>query len=173
MDKTRRIEDKLAWHSDARRAASPLMKTILTPVDFSKVSTAVVKAAAALAQAVNGRVVLLHIVQPPVITSEYGAIMANIQEIVAISERTSQRELAKLLKRLQAAGVPAATAQATGAPVTGILEQARKTKAAYIVIGSHGRSALYDLFAGSTAAGVIRRAACPVLVVPAARKPRK
>lgn len=148
----------------------PIMKTILAPIDFSKVSDAVVKAATNLAQAVNGRVVLLHIVQPPVITSEYGAVLANLREIVAISEQTSQRALAKRLKRLQAAGVNATTAQATGSPVVGILEQAKKTKAAYIVIGSHGHSALYDLLAGSTATGVIRRATCPVLVVPPAGK---
>ncbi|MFM1852653.1 MAG: hypothetical protein RIS54_2337 [Verrucomicrobiota bacterium] len=149
------------------------MKTILAPIDFSKVSDPVVKAAVNLAKAVNGRVVLLHIVQPPVITSEYGAVLANIQEIVAISEKTSAAELARRAKRLAATGVPVAVAQATGAAVAGILEQARKSKAAYIVIGSHGHSALYDLLAGSTATGVIRRASCPVLVVPPANTKKK
>lgn len=142
------------------------MKTILAPIDFSKVSDTVVRSAVNLAKAINGRIVLLHIVQPPVITSEYGAVLANIQEIVAISEKTSQKELARRVKRIESAGVKATVAQATGAPVAGILEQARKTKAAYIVIGSHGHSALYDLLAGSTATGVIRRATCPVVVVP-------
>lgn len=146
------------------------MKTILAPIDFSAVSDAVVKTAANLAQTMGARVVLLHIVQPPIITSEYGAILTNIQEIVAISEATSQKELARHLKRLQAASVEATTAQNTGAPISGILEHARKSKADYIVIGSHGHSALYDLFAGSTAAGVIRRASCPVVVVPPIKK---
>uniref|UniRef100_UPI0040495246 universal stress protein n=1 Tax=Cephaloticoccus sp. TaxID=1985742 RepID=UPI0040495246 len=54
--------------------------------------------------------------------------------------------------------------------MTSIIEQARKSRAAYIVIGSHGHSALYDLLAGSTATGVIKRAPCPVLVVPPAGK---
>lgn len=161
----------LMWqhtHSPPSRSCYTVgvMKTILAPIDFSKVSDQVVKAAVNLASAVNGRLVLLHIVQPPVITSEYGAVLANVQEIVAISEKTSQKELVRRQKRLNDKGLKVAIAQATGAPVTGILEQAKKSKASYIVIGSHGHSALYDLLAGSTATGIIRRAPCPVLVVP-------
>jgi nucleotide-binding universal stress UspA family protein len=149
------------------------MKTILTPVDFSAVSNGVVKAAAALAQALKGRLVLLHIVQPPVITSEYGAVMANIQEIVAISEKTAGRQLAKLERRLKAGGTRTSTVLLTGGPVAHILEQAGKLRADYIVMGSHGHSALYELIAGSTTTGVIKKAPCPVVVVPPTRKKKK
>ena len=58
---------------------STAMKTILTPVDFSAISKAVVKSAAELARSLNARLILMHVVQPPVITSEYGAVIANIQ----------------------------------------------------------------------------------------------
>lgn len=150
------------------------MKTILTPVDFSNVSTAVIKAAVDLAKLTSSRLLLLHVVQPPVITSEYGAVMANIQEIIAISENTSRKHLARWQQKLAKVGVTASTALATGAPVTHIVEQAKKSRAAYIVMGSHGHSALYDLFAGSTTTGVLKRSPCPVLVVPsAAKKTRK
>lgn len=146
------------------------MKTILAPIDFSPVSEPVTKAAVNLARAINGRLVLLHVVQPPVITSEYGAVLANIQEIIAISEGTAVKELLKRQKRLQKTGLKVSTVQVTGAPVAHIIEHAKKSRAAYIVIGSHGHSALYDLLAGSTATGVIRRGPCPVLVVPPAAK---
>ncbi|KXU34074.1 hypothetical protein AXK11_09105 [Cephaloticoccus primus] len=143
------------------------MKTILAPIDFSRASNSVLKVAINLAREHNARIVLLHIVQPPVLISEYGAIMTNVQDIVAISERTSAKELDKRQKSVaRSAGVPVEVAQATGAPVRSIIEQAKKTKADYIVVGSHGHSALYDLFAGSTASGLIRRAPCPVVVVP-------
>ena len=52
-----------------------------------------------------------------------------------------------------------------------IIEQAQKSRAAYIVMGSHGHSALYDLLAGSTTTGVLKRSTCPVLIVPPAPKP--
>jgi len=143
------------------------MKTILAPIDFSSASNAVIKVALALARAHDARLVLLHIVQPPILISEYGAVMTNIQEIVAISERTSAKELAKRERNLKrSAGIPVEVLQATGSPVSSIIEQAKQVKADYLVVGSHGHSALYDLFAGSTASGLIRRAPCPVVVVP-------
>lgn len=146
------------------------MKTIIAPVDFSDVSARVVKAAAELTQAVKGRLVLLHVVQPPVITSEYGAVMANIQEIVAISEKTAARQLLRLERRLKAGGTKVSTVLLTGGPVAHILAQATKLRAAYIVMGSHGRSALFELIAGSTTTGVMKKAPCAVVVIPPARK---
>lgn len=52
-----------------------------------------------------------------------------------------------------------------GAPVESIVEHAKAGGADLIVIGSHGRSGLPRLLLGSVAEGVIRNAACPVLVV--------
>jgi len=142
------------------------MKTVLAPLDFSPLSASVVKAAVALTRAIEGRLVLLHVVQPPVITSEYGAVMVNIQEIISVSEASAQKQLEQRTKRLAKAGLAISSSLLTGAPVKCILAEAQSVKAAYIVIGSHGHNALYDLLVGSTAAGVIKRSPCPVLVVP-------
>ncbi|MBP6506356.1 MAG: universal stress protein [Opitutaceae bacterium] len=146
------------------------MKTVLVPIDFSPVSNPVVKAAVALAKALKGRLVLLHAVQPPIITSEYGAVMTNIQEIIAISEKVAARALTRQQRRLEAGGLKVTTVLVTGGAVPHILEQAAKYSAAYIVMGSHGHSALYELFAGSTTTGVLKKSPCPVVVVPPARK---
>ena len=59
--------------------------------------------------------------------------------------------------------------QLTGAPVPLILEQAKALAADYIVMGSHGHTAFYDLLVGTTTHGVLKKAPCPVLVVPKAR----
>jgi hypothetical protein len=37
----------------------------------------------------------------------------------------------------------------------------------HYVIGSHGHTAFHDLLVGGTASGVLKRATCPVVVVPA------
>jgi nucleotide-binding universal stress UspA family protein len=50
--------------------------------------------------------------------------------------------------------------------VAAILEQAQKLGAEYIVIGSHGHSAVYDVMMGSVASGVLKKSPCPVLIVP-------
>jgi nucleotide-binding universal stress UspA family protein len=142
------------------------MKTILAPVDFSSVSDAVIDAALLLARATQARIVILSVVQPPIITSDYGPMLENIGEIISINEKSVSRRLAALAKRLRTPSLPVETVRVTGAPAALILEQAKKSDADYIVIGSHGHTALYDLLVGSTAHQVLRKASCPVMIVP-------
>jgi nucleotide-binding universal stress UspA family protein len=92
---------------------------------------------------------------------------------VAVSEKTARKQLDRHRIRLLKTGLKVSVTQVTGAPVLNILEQAAKRRAAYIVMGSHGHSALYDLLAGSTTTGVLRRSPCPVLVVPPPKKKKK
>jgi len=149
------------------------MKTILAPLDFSSVSNGVLKASVDLTKAINGKLILYHVIQPPVITSEYGAVLSSMQEIIAINEQTSRKYLERHRKRLHAGGLDVKVLQATGAPVAHILEQARKSRASYIVMGSHGHTSLYDLLTGSTTTGVLKRATCPVVIVPPAKNKKK
>lgn len=154
------------------------MKTILAPIDFSVVSDAVVTEAASLARAHQGRVVLLSVVQPPVVLAEYAPVMENIAEITAAGERNAARQLEKIEAKLAADFVAAESVQLTGSPIPLIVEQAEKLDADYIVMGSHGHTALYDLLVGSTTHGVLIRAKCPVVIIPAVKdskdqKPRE
>lgn len=146
------------------------MKTILAPIDFSGITDSVVEQAIVLAQALEARVVLLAVLQPPVITSEYGPFMENISEIILVGEKASAKQLAAVQERLAKLGIETETLQFTGAPVPNILKQAEKLSADYIVMGSHGHTAFYDLLVGSTTHGVLLKASCPVIIVPAAKK---
>jgi nucleotide-binding universal stress UspA family protein len=146
------------------------MKTILTPVDFSGITDSVVAAAADLARAQNGRVVLLNVTQPPIITSEYAPYLVNIGEIMLVSEKAAAKQLERLADRLKEQGIASDTLQFTGPPATHILKQAEALDADFIVMGSHGHTAFYDLLVGSTTHGVLLKAPCPVLVVPAQKK---
>lgn len=145
------------------------MKTILAPIDLSQVSEAVVAQAATLARGMSGQVVLLSVIQPPVITAEYTSILENIAEINAAGEKNAQRKLAQIQEKLMAEGVTADTLVLVGSPVPHIVEQADLFNADYIVMGSHGHTALYDLIVGSTTHGVLMRAKCPVVIVPSAK----
>jgi nucleotide-binding universal stress UspA family protein len=148
------------------------MKTILTPVDFSEVSDDVVNAAVRLARANNARIVLLTVVQPPVFTAEYTAVMENIVEIQAIGERAAANHLKRVQTRLEKENIVAESVQFSGSPVVHIVEQAEKFDADYIVMGSHGHTAFYDLLVGSTTHGVLNRAHCPVVIVPPKERQR-
>ncbi|HEX2099914.1 MAG TPA: universal stress protein, partial [Candidatus Synoicihabitans sp.] len=102
--------------------------------------------------------------------SDYGLAMENVQEILAVSEKAATRQLAHLQQRLQPDGLPCRTVQVTGAPVAAILEQATQLNASYVVMGSHGHTAFYDLLVGSTTHGLLKKSPCPVVIVPAAKK---
>ncbi len=146
-----------------------MLKAILAPVDFSSATDSVVAEAARLAASLEAKVVLLSVIQPPVITSEFAPLMENMAEITAAGEKAAATHLAHLQEQLQKQGIPSEAVQLNGAPVPHILEQAKAWSIDYIVMGSHGHHAIYDLLVGSTTHGVLLRATCPVVIVP----PRK
>ena len=151
------------------------MKTILAPIDFSTATEGVIEAACTLAHVTQNRVLLLHIVQPPVLTSDYGLAMENFQEAVDISERHSTKRLAEIMidLRTRHPEVTVETRQVNGAPILEILDAAQNNDAAYIIMGSHGHNAFYDLIVGTTTHGVLRKATCPVVIVPPPQRAKK
>jgi len=143
------------------------MKTVLAPIDLSEAAAGVIDEAGALARDLGGRVLLLHVVAPPAVINEY----APEAERLAEEERQgAERALVDWRQRLERTGVDADIAVLHGPPVATILGEAARTNADYVVMGSHGHGALYHLFVGGTAGGVIQRCPCPVVVVPSQEK---
>jgi nucleotide-binding universal stress UspA family protein len=143
------------------------MKTILVPVDFSPMTARVLEEAAVQARTSAARVVLVHVTQPTTGVVDYAAIVVAVAQVNEAAVKHAQAELARLEEQLRRQGVEAASVHVVGTPVPAIMEQARTLPADYIVIGSHGHTAFHDLLVGGTAHGILRRATCPVLVVPA------
>lgn len=148
------------------------MKTILVPVDLSTATTRVCDAARDLAKLIHARLLLVHVVQPqPIYPGDFLAYDAGaVAETARAEEKRASRKLHALARRYASRKMPVQTWQGTGQPAWGILSQAAASKADYIVIGSHGHGAAYDLLIGSAAQGVLRRARCPVLVIPIKRR---
>ncbi len=143
------------------------MKTILVTIDFSDVTARVLEKATELAQALDGRLVVLHVIQPPVNLSASDPILVeNTARITAAAEKAADKLLERLEKGLLLEFGPVVVRRVTGAPVTRIIEEAEALPADYIVLGSHGHTAIYDLLVGSTAHGVLKKSSCPVIIVP-------
>lgn len=147
------------------------MKTILVPVDLSAATSRVCAAACDLAELIGGQIVLLHVVPPPpVMMNDYYAFdTGHMAQAMAAVEKSATLKLRTLARRLTKR-CPVQTVQVTGQPVGTIVARARALKAVYVVLGSHGHGAMFDLFVGSTASGVMRKARCPVLIVPMNRR---
>ena len=150
----------------AAEADTLSMKTFLVPVDFSGVSKEIVATAVSFARSFGGKVVLLHVIQPPTITSEYSLPVDAVQEAIMASEKTATTKLTTYSGTLSAAGLGVESVVRLGPPVDAILEEAEKVKADFIIMGSHGHGKIYDLLVGSTASGVIKSAKCGVIIMP-------
>jgi len=140
------------------------MKTILAPIDFSPASKAVMAEAAELARAFHGRLVLLNVLQSTGIATGFVG-MVGLPADFGSAEKTAQELLAEHERRLTDENLPVESAVSYGDPASSILDRAKTLAADFIVMGSHGHTALYELLLGSTTHGVLLKANCPVVIV--------
>ncbi len=146
------------------------MKTILAPLDFSPTTAGVVAEATSLALGVDAEVVLVHVLQAPEALADYGTAGGYLVALLDTLGRDATRHLAKWSRRVEARGARVRAVQLSGGtPSLLIAAEAKRRSADYIVMGTHGHTAFHELLAGSTTSGVLRRAPCPVVVVPARR----
>jgi len=143
------------------------VKTILAAIDFSPATEAVIAILDGLGRSHGSRILLLHVVPAPPPLAAYQMGEDESAQLMAATEKDAARRLGEIAARL--AGAAAETLTATGVPADEIVREARASGADCIVVGSHGHTALYELLVGSTTHGVLKKAACPVLIVPAAR----
>jgi nucleotide-binding universal stress UspA family protein len=144
------------------------MKTIVALVDFSDVTPPVLEHATKLARAFQSRLVLLHAVpdQPAVV--ELG--LASPTVMVEPSEKKIEADyngLLDLRDSLAESGVEVLVQQLEHSSVAKLLDQCLGLGADIIVMGSHHHGAFYQLLVGTLTNDVLKRATCPVLVVPA------
>ncbi len=146
------------------------MKTVLAPIDFSSISERVLDEAIEIARGIGGRLVLLNVVVAPAIVVSKFAQPPGVAGFSLQAEKDAGERLLVLQRQLRDQGVTAHAVHQVGLPGECILEQAERLVADYIVMGSHGHGALYDLIVGSTTKRVLKQARCPVVIVPPATK---
>ena len=142
------------------------LKKILVPTDFSEDSEQAARYAAELAKRFQAEIHCIHVVDIPADllgTSAYYMTGPSEQFMDQIREESKKNLEAFAKKNLQGASV--VTAFLEGSPFVQIVRYAREQKVGLIVIATHGRTGLKHVLFGSVAEKVVRKAACPVLVV--------
>ena len=135
--------------------------TIVALIDFSAVTDRVFETAASLADSLNGRVLLLHVVQPPASAdSAPGAVAA------AAAEQSADKHLARYEKRLQLDRLNVSKVLLRGEPVPLIREWCTRHRTGFLVMGTHGFNLPSGRLVGETVEGLLRRPPCPVILVP-------
>jgi nucleotide-binding universal stress UspA family protein len=142
---------------------------LLVAVDFTPTSERVLEVARELAERDGGRILLLHVAEPDPAFVGYEAGPQVVRDQVADEFRTQRKALQEMGELLRSAGIDTTPLVVQGATADTILDQALRSEARYIVMGSHGRGAVYGLLIGSVSEAVIRRSPVPVVVVPPVR----
>ena len=142
------------------------MKNIILPVDFSDTTDVLIDGAVDFAKEVMGKICLIH-VAPADIGFAIGDMGFQYFPEIEKSEIAEElSELNELQKRIESKGVGCEHILKQGVSADIILNYAKEKNASYIVMGSHGRSGIYDVFVGSLTKDITKNSPIPVVVVP-------
>jgi len=139
---------------------------LLVAVDLSDSTQIIVKKAEEIAKAFSAKVWILHNAEPEPDVLEFRADPQTARESLAKEFHREHRQIQKIAKRLRKASLKTTALLVHGPTVETILKEASKLDVDMIVVGSHGRSAMYQLLVGSVSEGVLHKSRCPILVVP-------
>ena len=134
----------------------------LVPLDFSRGSEKALDYALALARERKAKLVALHVVPAELIYPPTGGRF----DFYSLLERDARENFRKLAKRKKLKPEDCQFIVARGTNFAEVIaRQAKKMRAAMIIMGSHGRTGLQRLLLGSVAERTLRYADCPVLIV--------
>lgn len=146
------------------------MSNILVPLDTSASAEKVLAFAGGLAERLEARITLLHVIEPMASYVPVGAAMDVVTtapvDIDPLQTEGAKKRLEAHAAGLRGRGLEVACEAVIGIACDEILELAKDLGSEFIVLGSHGHGALYHLFSGSVVTGVLKHSTCPVIVVP-------
>lgn len=142
------------------------MKKIILPVDFSDSSNKLVDYAINFAKDINAEIALIHVA-----ATDIGFVIGDMgfqyfPEVEENEIKYELKELNKLEQQVSAQGINCTHILKQGIAGDTILDYADSQNGDYIVVGSHGRSGVYDVFIGSLTKEITKKSKIPVLVVP-------
>ncbi len=148
------------------------MKTIVAAVDFSAATEPVLREAVRVCRLLKARLAVVHVVPPPSTLRDLFPAGALSAELLLAAKREASERLEQIARAVGRKVRRVEILRVTGEPVGAIVAEAARLKAEFLLIGAHGHTAIFDRLTGGVARGVLARAECPVIVVPAARSRR-
>lgn len=147
-----------------RQTPRAAYRNILVPVDFSPRSFPALALAHAVAP--QASITALHVHHVP-FENRLHLAGVNDDVISDVRQRVHERaqaDMATLMERCQAAGIPATPALETGEPAPTILECEQSYEADLVVLGRHAHDPLSELAVGSVARHILAHAQSDVLI---------
>jgi nucleotide-binding universal stress UspA family protein len=140
---------------------------ILAAVDFSGFTEPILAAVERIAAVLpETRVWLLHVAEPNPSFVGYEAGPTVVRDQVAAEYREERQRLQGYADGLRRSGREVTPLVVQGAIAETILAQAAALDVQLIIMGSHGHGTIAELIVGGVSKVVLRKAACPVLIIP-------
>jgi len=148
-----------------------LLKKILYPTDFSKLSYEALKVACEYAKQFSAELYIMHVVPvvPAVTAYTPSSRSFNVPLYQENLEADTKERLLKVVEEKVPKEIQTQVIVASGNAGDEIVRFAKEGKADLIVISSHGETAGRHYIFGNVAEKVVRHATCPVLTIPTLR----
>jgi nucleotide-binding universal stress UspA family protein len=144
-----------------------LFSKIVVAVDGSESSNKVYDMAAQLAKLSNGKLIIVHVVTPPLpVGGLFYTDVSSIDKLRVDLEEAGRRLLQNYSeKAINDYKITVETTLAQGYPPNAIIREAEAKGADLIVVGSRGFSGAKQFFIGSVPNSVLHHSSIPVLLV--------
>ncbi|MDJ0731253.1 MAG: universal stress protein [Crocosphaera sp.] len=139
---------------------------LLVAVDCSESTEKVVNKAQEIAKALLAKLWLIHVAQPEPDFVGYDTGPQTVRDYVAKTFHAEHSQIQKIAEKLRNEGIETTALLIQGSTVETIIKEAKKLEVDIIIMGSHGRNPISELFLGSVSKGVISQSDCPILIVP-------
>ena len=142
-----------------------MFKKILYPTDFSDVSKKAIDYIKQLKEGGSETVIVLHVINERGMRAIERYASGNSVEIEQRIMDDAKQELKVIEDDLKKSGFKVKTVIQRGVPLLEILKAEKEEDISVIVIGSHGKSNLEEMFLGSVSEKVSRKCKSPVLII--------
>ena len=139
---------------------------LLVAVDLSESTQIIVDKVEEINKECPTKVWILHNAEPEPDILEFKVDPLAAREALAKKFHNEHRQIQEIANQLRKAGLDAMAILVHGATVEAILKEASDLDVDMIVVGTHGRGAMYQLLVGSVSEGVLHKSLYPVLVIP-------
>ena len=139
---------------------------LLVAVDLSESTQTIVDKVEEINKEYPAKVWILHNAEPEPDFVEFKVDPIEARKTLADKFHNEHCQIQEIANRLRKAGLDATALLVHGATVETILKEASDLDVDMIVVGTHGRGAMYQLLVGSVSEGIIHKSRYPVLVIP-------
>ena len=142
-----------------------MFKKILYPTDFSDVSNQAIDYVKRLRKSGSEWIIVLHVIDQRSMRVIERYSSGNSMEIEQRIMDDAKQEIKIIEDELKKSGFKVKTMIQRGVPLLEILKAEEEEDISVIVIGSHGKSNLEEVFLGSVSEKVARKCKSPVLII--------